>query len=285
MAGAGSAPPAEAVRKSGVSGGAVVAVAIVMLLAGIGLGYVVFRTPAGGPPPKQFLITGTNVPFPPFEDFNTTTGEFEGFDIDIAGLIAAELNRTLVVRQFSSFTTLLATVSSGGLDMAVSGITMSGSNGATRNQTMDFSNPYYNANQGVLVQTSSTLSCANNVCTNTSLASLRVGVQQGTTSESWMNDNADPSTTVVVFQTVDAELAALQAGNLDAVVIDYDPAVSLAGAPGSGMKVAGAIITNELYGIAVPNNDPDGILPVINALLARIRANGTYDQLIVKWFG
>lgn len=277
------AMPAGAVRKGGVSGGLVFLIVIIMFAAGFGTAYYIL--PRGGTtPPKTTLLVGTNVPFPPFEDFNTTSGDFEGFDIDIAGLIATELGRTLVVRQFSSFTTLLATVGTGGVDMSVSAITMSGTSGSSRNATMDFSNSYYNANQGVLVETGSALTCAANTCTNTSLASLNVGVQQGTTSESWITANKVASTTVTVFQTVDAEIAALAAGTIDVVVIDYDPAQSLA-TPSSGLRVAGAVITNELYGIAVPNNDPDNIIPTINAVLARIRSNGTYDNLILKWFG
>lgn len=156
---AGGAPPPEAFRAKGVSAPVTAVVAVVMLLAGLGIGYVAFRSP-GGAPKKTTLVVGTNVPFPPFENFNYTTGEFEGFDIDISALIATQLNRTLVVRQFASFPTLLLTVGNGGVDMAASSITMSGAVGAQRNATMSFSDPYYNANQGVLVKSGSTLACA-----------------------------------------------------------------------------------------------------------------------------
>lgn len=113
---------------------------------------------------------------------------------------------------------------------------------------------------------------------------LNVGVQQGTTSESWINANKDASTTVTSFQKVDEELTALRAGSIDAVIIDYGPAQAFAGASNSGLKVLGQIVTGELYGLAVPRGDPDGILPTINAVLAQIKANGTYDQLLRKWF-
>ena len=49
--------------------------------------------------------------------------------------------------------------------------------------------------------------------------------------------------------------------------------------------MAGQIVTNELYAFAVPNGDPDGIISAINRVLTEIKANGTYDQLIAKWFG
>jgi len=277
------APPPEAVR-----GGAsktlfavtVVVVAIIAFAAGIGLGNVLY----GARPPKTTFTVGTNVPFPPFEDFNDTQGQFVGFDIDIATLIAQNLSRTLVVRQFTNFEVLLATVGTGGVDMAASAITSSGDTGTNRSRFMSFSSSYYDANQDVLVQTGSTVTCTGSTCTASNLWGLQVGVQTGTTSEGWLDANKAANTTKVRFQTVDAELAALRQSTIDAVIIDYGPAQSYASAPGSGLRVAGQIITNELYSFAVPLGDPDHILPVINAVLSGIKANGTYDRLIQKWF-
>src|SRR5437867_7986485 len=123
MAAGGAAPPPEAVRRKGVSGAVTVLLAIVMLVAGVGIGYVLFR------PVSHDLVVGTNVPFPPFEDFNGSSGNFEGFDIDLAQLIANETGRNLVIRQFASFTALLGAVGQGAVDFGVSAVTMSGSSG------------------------------------------------------------------------------------------------------------------------------------------------------------
>ncbi|HLB69349.1 MAG TPA: transporter substrate-binding domain-containing protein, partial [Thermoplasmata archaeon] len=138
--------------------------------------------------------------------------------------------------------------------------------------------------------TSSTLTCANNVCEPTDLASLTIGVQLGTTSEAWIDENvaplmSDPANQIVRYTQVDTELAALRLGSLDAVMLDAAPAQSFASAPSSGLRVAGLVITGELYGFAVPNGDPDGLVAIINRVLARIVSDGTYDQLIEKWFG
>lgn len=278
-------PPPEAVRggvRRSVLAVSVVVVAVVAFLGGIGFGAVVLPR---APPAKTLFIVATNVPFPPFEDFNTSSGEFAGFDIDISALIATELRRALVIRQFSNFQVLLATVGSGGVDMGASAITSSGASGLNRSRFMSFSASYYDANQGILVKSTSTFACANpSNCTGTDLRNLRVGVQQGTTSQAWMNDNKHPSTTVTPFTAVDTMIAALKAGSIDAVVIDYGPAQTFAAAPGSGLRAAGLIITNELYSFAVPLGDPDRILPVINQVLTRIKADGTYNQLIAKWF-
>ena len=87
----------------------------------------------------------------------------------------------------------------------------------------------------------------------------------------------------VIIARVD-EINALKTSVYRLMIIDEGPAKAIAAGSGGTLKVAGKIITGELYGIAVPNNDPKGLVPVINSVLAEIRANGQYDQLIAKWF-
>ena len=94
----------------------------------------------------------------------------------------------------------------------------------------------------------------------------------------------NPDTQIVVFERVDTEVAALKAGSIDAVIIDLDPAKTYAAATNSGLRVAGQITTGELYGLAVAHGDPLKLVPSINQSLSNMRANGTYAQLIQKWF-
>lgn len=289
MSGTGSPPP-EAMKR-GVSTGAfvgtVVIVAILMLGAGLYVGKTYLSSSSSAKP--SYLVVGTNIPFPPFEDYNYSTGTYFGFDIDLAQMIANATGRTMVIQNFADFTLLLQTVGVGGVDMAASAITESGTVGAGRNATMTFSDPYYNANQAVLVKSSSTLSCASNVCGVNDLKTLTVGVQSGTTSQGWADaflapNMSSPSTQYFKYTTVDTEVAALEAGSLDAVIIDQGPAGAIAAASSGQLKVAGAIITGELYGFAVAHGDPEGLIPVINNVLSTAMANGTYQKLLTKWF-
>ena len=264
----------------------VVVVAVLAFVAGIGVGNLLYAPKAA----SAYLVVGTNIPFPPFEDYNYTTGQYVGFDIDLTHLIANATGRQLVIQNFADFSVLLTTVGKGGVDMAASAITMSGSAGAKRNESMSFSEPYYDANQAVLVKSSSTLTCANSVCTADDLKTLTVGVQTGTTSESWVDDNLaslmpDNATQIKRFTTVDLEISALNAGALDAVIIDSGPASAIAQGSAGALKVTGTIITGELYGFAVAKGDPEGLLPVINNVITTAKNDGTYQQLITKWFG
>jgi polar amino acid transport system substrate-binding protein len=289
MAEGGGAAPPEA-RRSGAAKGVgtaiVVVIAVITFLAGIGVGWFVFK-PA---PPRSTFVVGTNVPFPPFESYNDTSGQFEGFDIDLSQLFANALGRTLVVRNFNSFDLLLATVGQGGVDLAASGITMSGPNGMSRNRTMTFSDPYYNANQGVLVRTSDTTTCPNNTCSAQQIGNKTIGVQSGTTSEGWVDQYITPfdpnnASNIHRYASVITELQDLRNGVYEFMIIDAAPGQAIVAGSGGALKFLGTIITNELYGFAVKKGDSEGILPTVNAVLAQIKANGQYNALLTKWFG
>ncbi len=287
--GGGAAPPPEAKRGGAartIGIAVALVIAVVTFLAGLGLGYFVFAPP----PAKTIFVVGTNVPFPPFESYNDTTGKYYGFDIDIAQLVANALGRPMQVRNFQDFGILLTTVGHGGVDMAVSAITESGDTGAARNATMSFSNPYYNANQAAIVLSSSSFACPNSICNATQILGHTIGVQSATTSESWVDSDITPydpnnASDIHRYASVSNEIDALRTGVYQIMIIDAGPAASIVKASGGQFKLAGTIITNELYGLAVAHNDPNGYLPTINSVLSQIKANGTYDQLITKWFG
>jgi ABC-type amino acid transport substrate-binding protein len=71
---------------------------------------------------------------------------------------------------------------------------------------------------------------------------------------------------------------------VDLIIIDKPVAESFARL-NQNMEVAGTIETNESYGFVVQEGDPQGLLPVINQILAEMKKNGEYDQLIDQWFG
>ncbi len=263
----------------------VIVVAVLAFVGGLALGPIVF------PPPAQVatLVVGTNIPFPPFESYNTTTSTFYGFDIDMVTMIARATHRQLKIVNYADFDALLTTAGKNGVDMAASAITSTGASGANRSHYMTFSTPYYDANQGVLIQSSNPkgISCPAANCSNPSILDKTgyvIGVQRGTTSESWADANIK-NATVTNFTAVDTELAALKAGSLTAVIIDNGPAGAFAAGSGGSIVVAGVIYTGEKYSFAVALNDPQELIPVINGVIFTSMANGTYQQLITKWFG
>lgn len=72
--------------------------------------------------PEDILIVGTNTAFPPFEFLNSS-GELEGFDIDLAHLIAKKMNKKLVLKDMA-FDALILELQQGKIDLAISGISI-----------------------------------------------------------------------------------------------------------------------------------------------------------------
>lgn len=285
MAGGGGPPP-EAMKR-GLSGKIaaviIVVVAVAGFLGGLGLGAIVYA-----PPPIRELINANNAPFPPFEFYDDANKTFAGFNIDIAKEIANATGRRLVIVNFIDYVVLQASVATGGVDMSVSSMTITDA----RNTTMDFSDVYWKANQAALVKADSTFACANTAsCTPAELAGGAtdnvIGVQQATTSEGWVDANVaplmdNPGLNIKKFGNVATLIGALQAGGVGIVVID-EPVAEFYG-KGGGFKKAGTIPTGELYGISVQNGDPQGLIPIINAVLKQLRDSGKYDLLVQKWF-
>lgn len=297
MAEGGVAPPEEARRgPKGVSVVVSIVIAVLTFIAGLGLGVYVLAPPvAVATQPcatrgaagvnDTVLLLGTNTPFPPFE-VRTPDGAFEGFDIELIQEMVKRAQYACEWVDFRDFIALLAAVSAGGVNVAVGAITMNGQTGADRNDSMDFTNPYYESDQGILKKTTDTAEyCGGDAdCTAAELnvTGLRVGVQEVTTSQFWAEaeiKNVD----LTILPSVTQVLQALSADSVDIVIIDKPAADGIAAAQ-SQFTVEGTIQTNELYGFAVRNNDPLGLIPKLNNALAAIRQDGTYARLLDKWF-
>ena len=288
MAAGGVAPPSEAMRGAkGVSFAIVAVVAVVVFVSGVGVGWLVFS-----PPTRQVskLFLGTNTPFPPFEFRNATTDELEGFDIELIQTLVTRAGFQYEWNDFRDFSALLAAVSVGRMDIAIGAITMNGATGAARNNSMDFTDPYYESDQGVLKRTADTTAyCAAVDCTVAELntTTLLVAAQAITTSEFWVEDNLPAVVDANHFEirpTVEEVLLLLEAGTVDVVIIDRPAADGIAAANPTSFTVAGTIQTNELYAFAVANGDPLGLVPLLNSALRAVKADGTYLQLLNKWF-
>lgn len=294
MAEGGGAPPVEAMRGAkGVSAVVVAVVAIIVFLAGLGVG-AFFLAPAPAPALPKLLL-GTNTPFPPFE-FYDENDNLVGFDIELIQTLVARAGFTYEWRDFTDFTALLLAVSAGGIDIGAAATTIR----ADRNETLDFTDWYYESDQAVMKRTSDTTSyCAASECTvdDLNLTDLIIGVQTPTTSEFWVCDNlpavadcystpeAAAADNLLTYPGVTQVLQALTAGTVDIVIMDK-PAVEgfVEGNP-STYALVGTIETNELYGFYTADGDPQGLIPRLNSALTQVRGDGTYDDLIAKYFG
>jgi ABC-type amino acid transport substrate-binding protein len=284
-----AAPPPEAVR-GGVSKTlfvvTVVIVAIIAFLGGIGVSSVIF--PQG--PALQTVVVGTNTPFPPFEARNPTTQKLEGFDIDLVNEIGRRNGWNVVWRDFQDWDALLLAIEYEGVDIGASSITSSGSVGALRNASFDFSNSYYEADQAVMIKSgTTTVQCAAATCTPSELANHTVAVQRLTSSYWWvlgeLVDTAmTPGSMVSAFGDLNSVITELINGNVEWVLVDK-PIAERFTASNPQLVIEGTIETNELYAYAVTDGDPQNLIPKINSALAAMRTDGTFQRIQDKWIG
>ncbi|MEU9394215.1 transporter substrate-binding domain-containing protein [Streptomyces sp. NPDC048324] len=220
------------------------------------------------------LTTCTHLPYPPFQ--SEINGKVQGFDVSMIDLVAKDLGvkQQILDTPFENFKTG-AFLNSGQCDLAAAGMTIT----AERKKNVDFSDPYFDATQALLVGKNSGI---------TSLADakakkVKLGAQAQTTGEDYAKKQGfDP----VSFESSDAVLNGLRAGQVKAVVIDY-PVVQgwlKDKANADAFKLAGQINTGEQYGFTVKKGNTK-LLAAVNKAIKNAKADGTYKKLYEKWIG
>ncbi len=219
-------------------------------------------------------IVGTSADFPPFE--YVQNGKYVGFDIDLITEIAKIEGFNVQIRDMS-FDSLIPALKAGVIDIAIAGMTIT----KEREKVVDFSEPYWYANQDVIVKKDSkytvTVLCGNHT----------IGVQTGTTGDLWVSDNlVKPgylkAGNVKRYQSFIYSLQALLNGAVDANVLDSPVAERFAKM--KPVKIVATLVTGESYGIAVRKGD-DKLLAAINGGLKRVKSSGYMEKLIDKYFG
>ena len=220
------------------------------------------------------LTTCTHLPYPPFQ--SEIDGKVQGFDVSLIDLVAKDLGVKQVVLDtpFENFKTG-AFLNSGECDLAAAGMTIT----AERKKNVDFSDPYFDATQAVLVDKKSGI----NSLADVKSKGAKLGAQAQTTGEDYAKSKGfDP----VSFESSDAVLNGLRTGQVKAVIIDY-PVVQgwlKDKANASAFKVVDNLNTGEQYGFTVKKGNTK-LVAAINKALKDAKADGTYKKLYEKWIG
>jgi polar amino acid transport system substrate-binding protein len=216
------------------------------------------------------LSVGTDSPFPPFEISTPDKPDFGGYDIDIMNAIAEDLGLEPEYTN-TGFATIFRDTANGLFDTAAAASTIL----PERERVVDFTDPYYEAQQALLVAEGSDIMSVKD------LSGVTVGAQDGTTGETYANDETDAGDVRGFPQGPDA-ISALITGQVEAVIIDEPVAIDAVEQQG-GVEVAQTISTNELYGFAVaPNND--GLREAMNDIIAKLKEDGTIEDLYQQYF-
>ncbi|MDR6867221.1 polar amino acid transport system substrate-binding protein [Microbacterium resistens] len=220
------------------------------------------------------LTVCSDVPYPPFEveDAKSESG-YSGFDIDLLTAIAKKLNLKVSIQDVNfdalqSGTTLVA----GQCDIGASAMTITDA----RKANIDFSAPYYDSLQSLLVRTDSGIKDIKG------LDGKNVGVQQGTTGENYAKENAKGAS--LVQYPSDGELwPAIQAGQIDAILQDQPVNFEHEKAD-SAYKIVETYKTDESYGFAFAKGKKDALREAVDKALADLRADGEYQKIYDTYF-
>ena len=216
----------------------------------------------------------TNAEFEPFE--YKDGDEIVGIDIDLSQAIADKLGVKLEVSDIA-FDSLIPSMNAGKADFIAAGMTAT----EDRKKNVDFSDPYFNASQAIIVAKDS------DIKTREDLNGKTVGVQQGTTGDTYCT-NDDGSSDVKVKEVkrypkgMDA-VSDLIAGRLDAVVIDDYPAEKLAAKNADKVVKLDDALTEEEYAIAMPKGSD--LVDVVNGVIKDLKDSGELNKIIDKYIG
>ena len=211
------------------------------------------------------LVMVTEATFPPYEF--REGGKIVGIDVDLMKAVAKKTGRELVVEDMS-FDSVIAAVQAGKADVAASGITVTDE----RKRQVGFARPYVTAQQVVIVPKDS------EIRGSADLKGKRIGVQHGTTGDLYVTKNIrEPER----FPNGSLAVAALDAGKLDAVVLDGEPS-KVHVALHENLVILDEPLTTEEYAIAV-NRKNTALLEEINAVIDELRENGGLEKIKAKY--
>ena len=221
----------------------------------------------------KVLRIGSDTTYPPLETVDEATGNIVGFDVDILNAVCERIN---CVPEFvtTAWDGIFAALVQGEFDMVVSGVSIT----EERDKIVDFSDPYLIVNQAIMLQAEDEGLTIDDLKKPGRKLASQIGTTNAQLAEELVGrDN------VQLFDTFSGAVLALQNGDVDGVVIDGTSAASYE------QEFAGELIV----GIKGLNSDPlglvfqegDDLVEAFNEGLSMIKADGTLDELVAKYWG
>ena len=217
------------------------------------------------------LSVGTSFPY--YEPFKSGPRKNpEGFEPDIVQELATRMELSGVAWSIAPFESLYAPGPKK-YDFSMDQISIT----EERAQVVDFSDPYYLIQQGLLVQSGSPIESAT---TMEDLKQYKFGAQAGTTGLSYIKDTVQPDERPNQYNDTKDAAQALANGQIDAVVIDVPIAIPLT-EEYEGTTVAAQFITNEGYGMVFEKGSP--LVECVNQALGEMEDDGNLKELQDEW--
>jgi polar amino acid transport system substrate-binding protein len=218
---------------------------------------------------RKTLVIGTEPEFRPFE-YKNEKGEYLGFDMDMARMLAEDLGVTLEIREML-FDSLIPSLRTGKIDLAISGMTAY----PERKKYVSFTDSYFETGLCLLVHVDSGIEKPADA------DGKGLAVKLGTTGHKEA-PKLFPAAKLTVLQAESECVMEVVLGRADAFLYDQ---LSVLGASKKHPEATRALLeplTHEPYAMAVRKGD-ERFLARLNEFLAKIRADGRFDALREKY--
>ncbi|WP_339042284.1 ABC transporter substrate-binding protein [Candidatus Lariskella endosymbiont of Hedychridium roseum] len=239
-------------------------------LLSIFLSLAILITGCGKKDEEKVLKFAVSADYPPFE-YREGAGAIIGFDIELAGLIAKQMDMEAIFEDMR-FANIFAAVQSGAVDAGISTITVT----EEREKNFDFSDVYYREEIAILSNKGEQA-----ITDKSQLRTKKIACQLGTTMEIWLKENAK-DTELVLLDNNPQAVEALKAGRVDGVLIDLFQAQAFAQ---KNIELEYTSIAKSEFGYAIAIKKGSELREKINSALRALNESGEIAKLAQKWLG
>jgi polar amino acid transport system substrate-binding protein len=227
---------------------------------------------------KKVVVVTENAYFP-LQFVDPASGKPVGWEYDAVDALSKKLNFK-VEYQNTSWDAMIQAVSDKQYDMGMTGITIKDE----RKEKVDFSDPYMRSEIFMLVRgDEDRFGDPKAFATD---EKLLIGAQAGTSpfyvAVYNVLDGNEQNPRIKLFETFAASVAALRAGDVDLVLTDSAGGQALVANSGGKLKLIGDPLQAEDFGFIFPKGSE--LVGPINAGIAALKADGTFDAITKKWF-
>jgi polar amino acid transport system substrate-binding protein len=154
---------------------------------------------------------------------------------------------------------------------------------AERDNTIDFTDAYFTSEDSFTVADNFT----GKISKPEDTAAYNVGVQTGTTQDTWLTDNLIttkklPESNLFRYDRVDQAMLDLKAGRIDVLMSDYVPAQVLAKQIGGVTVIWHGVLSSGPVNMVIPNGDKE-LQAELNGIIKKMQDDGFIDEIAVKY--
>lgn len=240
-----------------------------MIAAGCALAVMAGSTQAD----DRDLRIAFDVPYAPFE-YKDENGELTGFEVELAEAMCEEMqaNCEFVIQSWDG---MIPGLLARKFDMVMSSMSIT----EERAERVLFSEPYYNTPGGWFGPESFNA----DVTDKSAMRGKTIGVQRGTTMDTYVTEELGDVVTVKRYTTADDMVLDLEGQRLDAAFVDYPVGEQTILSKDGFKEVGEPVKLGEGMGVAMRKRDKD-LAKEVNEALRTLKEDGTYDTIMKKYF-